>query len=91
MTTMAGGPAVEENKEELRACMPSGFPEDVEPPPQSVAYIERSQYEEAWREGMKSELDGHKTTGTYKAVTPPRGRNLYMRRGCLHTRLTMLT
>ena len=33
---MAGGPAVEENKGELSVCMPSGFPEDVEPPPQSV-------------------------------------------------------
>ena len=27
-----------------------------------------------WREAIKSELDGHKTTGTYKAATPPRER-----------------
>ena len=30
---MAGGPAVE-IKGELSVCMPSGFPGDVEPPPQ---------------------------------------------------------
>ena len=34
MAMMAGGPAVEDNKGELRVCMASGFPEDVEPPPQ---------------------------------------------------------
>ena len=71
---MAGGPAAEENTGESNVCMPSGFPEDVEPPPQSVADVERSQYRTAWRKAMKTELDGHKTTGTYEAATPPRGR-----------------
>ena len=72
MAMMAGGPAVEENKEELSVCIPSGPPE--EPPPQSVADVERSQYTVAWRDAMKNELDGHETTGTYEAATPPRGR-----------------
>ena len=54
--------------------MPSGFPEDVEPHPQSVADVKRSKYKAAWREAMKCEVDGHKTTGTYKAATSPRGR-----------------
>ena len=52
----------------------TGFPQDVEPPPQSVADVERSQYKAAWRKAMKTGLDGHKTTGTYEAATPPRGR-----------------
>ena len=74
MALMAGGPAAEENKGELSVRMPSGFSEDVEPPPQSVADVERSQYKAAWHEALKIELDGHKTTGTYEAATPPRGR-----------------
>ena len=74
MAMMAGGPAVEESTRESNVCMPSGFPEDVEPPPQPVADTERSQYRVAWRKAMKTELDGHKTTGTYEAATPPRGR-----------------
>ena len=49
MAIMAGGPAVEENQGESNVCMPSGFPEDVEPPPPSVADVERSQYKAAWR------------------------------------------
>ena len=49
MAMMAGGPAAGENKGELSVRMPNGFPEDVEPPPQSVADIERSQYKAAWR------------------------------------------
>ena len=65
---------MEQNKEESNVCMPSGFPEDVEPPPQSVADVERSQCKAAWRKAMKTELDGHETTGTYEAATPPRGR-----------------
>ena len=44
MAMMAGGPAAGENKGELSVRIPSGFPEDVEPPPQSVADVERSQY-----------------------------------------------
>ena len=44
MAMMAGGPAVEENKRESNVCMPRGFQEDVEPPPQSVADVKRSQY-----------------------------------------------
>ena len=68
---MAGGPAAEEHTGESNVCMPSGFPEDVEPPPQSVADVERSQYKAAWRKAMKTELDGHKTSGTYEAATPP--------------------
>ena len=73
LALMAGGPA-EDKKGELSARMPSGFPEHVEPPPQSVADVERSQYRAAWQEAMKIELDGHKTTGTYEAATPPQGR-----------------
>ena len=73
MVMMSGGPAVGDNKEKLSVCMPSGFLEDVEPPPQSVADVMRSQYKAAWCKAMKTELDGHKTTGTYEAATPPRG------------------
>ena len=73
MAMMAGGPAAEENKGELSVRMPSSFPEDVEPPPQSRADVERSQYKAVWHEAMTAELDGHKTTGTYQAATPPRG------------------
>ena len=43
MTMMAGGPAVGQNIRESNVCMPSGFPEDIEPPPQSVADVERFQ------------------------------------------------
>ena len=42
MAMMAGGSAVEDNIGESNVCMPSGCPEDVEPPPQSVADAERS-------------------------------------------------
>ena len=42
MAMMGGGPAAEENTGESNVCMPSVFPEDVEPPPQSVADVERS-------------------------------------------------
>ena len=76
LALMAGGPAADK-KGELSARMPSGFPEHVEPPPQSVADVERSQYraawQETWQETMKIELDGHKTTGTYEVATPPQG------------------
>ena len=72
LALMAGGPAADK-KEEFSARAPSGFPEHVEPPPQSVADVERSQYRAAWQETMKIELDGHKTTGTYEAATPPQG------------------
>ena len=41
LALMAGGPAADK-KGELSARMPSGFPEHVEPPPQSVADVERS-------------------------------------------------
>ena len=75
MAMMAGGRAAEENTGESNLFLPSDFPEDVEPPPQSVADEERSQYKAAWRKAMKTESDGHKTTGTYEAATPPRGRN----------------
>ena len=74
MAMMTGGPAAEENKGESNACIPRVFPEDVEPPPQSVADVERSQYKAAWRKAMKTELDGHKTTGTNETATLPRGR-----------------
>ena len=73
LALMAGGSAAD-NKGELTVRMPSGFPEHVEPPPQSVADVERSQYKAAWQEAMKIELDGHKTTGTYEAAIPPQGR-----------------
>ena len=55
--------------------MPSAFPEDVETAPAVRSRIlERSKYKAAGQEAMKSELDGHKTTGTYEAATPPGGR-----------------
>ena len=74
MALMAGGAAVE-NKGELSVCMLSDFPEYLGPPPQSVADIERFQYETAWHEEIKNELGGKKkTTGTYEAATPPQGR-----------------
>ena len=38
---IAGEPDME-NTRELNVCMPSGFPEDVILPPQSVADVERS-------------------------------------------------
>ena len=44
--------------------MPSGFPEDVEPPPESVADVKRSQKKATWRNAIETELDGRKTTGT---------------------------
>ena len=44
MAMMAGRPAVEEIKGKLSVRMPSGFPEDVESPPQSVADAARSAY-----------------------------------------------
>ena len=47
MAMIAGGPAAEENKGELSVRMPSGFPEDVEPSPRSVADVQRSQYKTA--------------------------------------------
>ena len=51
MAIMTGRPAEEENKGEnkgeFRVCIPSGSPEDVEPPPQSVVVLERSQHK--WR------------------------------------------
>ena len=74
MAMMARGLAAEENKGETNVCMPSGFRGDVEPPSQSVADVARSQYKAAWRKAMKTELDDHKTTGTYEAATPPRER-----------------
>lgn len=70
MALMAGGLAAE-NKGELSVRMPSCFPETVEAPPQSVAYVERSQYKAAWHEPMNIDLDGHKTTGTSEVATPP--------------------
>ena len=74
MAMMAGGPAVEGNKGDSNACMPSGFPKDVEPLPQSVADLPRYQYKSAWRKAVKNNLEGRNTTGTYEAATPPRGR-----------------
>ena len=71
MTILAGGRAADENKGEVGVCKPSDFPKDVEPPTQSVADAERSRYKAGWREVMKSELVGRKTTGTYEAATPP--------------------
>ena len=65
---------MEDNKGGSSVCMSSGFSEDVEPPPQSVADVERSQYKAAWRKAINNELDGHKATGIYEAATLPRGR-----------------
>ena len=63
-----------ENKGELSVCMPRCFPEDVEPPLQSVADVERSRYKAEWCDAIKNELDGHKANTTYEAATPPQGR-----------------
>lgn len=54
-------------------CMPVGFPTDVESLPLSVAGVERSMDRAAWHKIMKLEVDGHVTTGTYKAAAPPKG------------------
>ena len=45
MNIIAGRPA--ENERELNVCIPSDFPEYAEPPAQSVADVERSQYKAA--------------------------------------------
>ena len=37
MAMVAGGTAAEDNIGESNVCMPSGIPEDVQAPPQSVA------------------------------------------------------
>ena len=89
MATMAGGSAAEENTGESNVCMPNGFPEGVEPRPQSVAGVERSQYKAAWRKAMKIELDVHKTTGT-KLRLRREGGNLLVQNGYSRTRLTMM-
>ena len=68
MAMMAGGPV--ENKWVLNVCMPTVFPADVEPPPQSTPDFERSKYKAAWHEARTIESDGHKTTGTDDATTP---------------------
>ena len=86
MAMVAGGSAVEDNKGESNVCMPSGFPEDVEPPPQSIANVERSQCKAVWRKVMKNVLDG--TTDTYEAATPSRGRKPVGANGYTRTRLT---
>ena len=66
---MAGGPV--DNKGELKVCMRSGFPADVEPPPQSAADVERSKSKAACHAAVNIELNVHKTIGTYEAATPP--------------------
>ena len=76
MAMMAGVPAVEDNNGELRVCKPRGFPEDVEPPPQSVADVERSKCKAAWREAMKNELDGNKRPERTKLRHRREGGNL---------------
>ena len=63
MALVAGGLAVE-NKGELSMCMPSGFPEDVQPHQQSVADVERSKRKAARKEAMNIFSDRHKATGT---------------------------
>ena len=69
MAVMAGGPV--ENIGELNVCVPSGFPANVEPSPQSPVDVERSTYKVAWHEAVQIELNGPKKTGTYEAATPP--------------------
>ena len=63
-----------ENTGESNVCTPSGFPAELEPPPQFVTDVACSQFKAAWWKAMKTELGGHKTTGKYEAATPPRGR-----------------
>lgn len=53
--------------------MPSGFPEDLEPPPQPFADVESFQYKAIRHKTMENELDGHKTAGTCEAPPPPQG------------------
>ena len=57
-------------------CLPRYFPAGVEPPPQSAQQCaERSKHKAAWHEAMEIEKDpSPKTTGPYKAATPPQGR-----------------
>ena len=62
-----------ENKGELIVGMSSGFPEDVEPSPQSVADVERSPYSAAWHDAVPIELDGHKATGIPEAAKSQQG------------------
>ena len=57
---MTGGPAAGENKGEYSVGMPSGFPEDVRPPPQSVADVERSRYKLAWHDVGELVTSGEK-------------------------------
>ena len=90
MAMMAESLAVEENKGELSVRMPSGFPEDVEPPSPSSADVARSQYKVVWHEAMKIEMDGHKTTGTYESATPPRGQKAVGAKWVFTTRLTKM-
>ena len=52
MVLVAVGPAAG-NVTGLSVCMPSGFQKDVEPPPQSVADVERSQHKAPRHETMK--------------------------------------
>lgn len=72
MALMAGRLAAD-NKGEFNVHMTSGFLAHVKPPPQSVADVERFEYEAARQEKATIEMDGHTTTGTYEAATPLQG------------------
>ena len=43
-------------------------PHEVEPPPCTVAEVERSVYRKGWEQAMQSEFEGHKKTGTFSMV-----------------------
>ena len=43
-------------------------PHEVEPPPRTVAEVERSVYRKGWEQAMQSEFEGHKKTGTFSMV-----------------------
>ena len=40
-------------------------PSEVEPPPHTVAGIERYVYRKGWEQAMQSEFEGHMKTGTF--------------------------
>ena len=58
-------------------------PSDVEPPPRTVAGVERSVYRACWEEAMRSEFDGHTKTGTFTMVDRvPEGRKPVSSKWC---------
>ena len=73
-------------KHQSELCIPSSIgkkPNEVEPPPHSVAIVERTVYRKGWEEAMQSELDGHMKTGTFQmADRVPKGRKPVSSKWC---------